>query len=472
MHFAVAFLLASALMASDWPRYRGPNGVGFSEDKGLPSEIGPDKNMVWKIATPKGHSSPVVVRNRIFITGEEGTERLVLAYDAATGKEVWRKGVPRIHNETPHPLNGSATPSVATDGRNIFAFHPEWGLMAFDFDGKELWKTQLGPFGAVQGMAVSPVYAEGKVMLLVDTPEQAWLAAWDAKTGKQTWKVERPMGFLGSYATPSIYKPAKGPVQLVVAGARELTGYQIGTGERLWWARNVSNAPAAMPLVMGDVVYTLEPHGLEGPTFAQTIGPYDTDKDGKIDIARETAGEGAGHRIMNRLFRAIDKHTGNNDGIFTSNEYDAAFDPKTPGGGLVQVKLGGKGDITDTHVGWKHTKGLPYVTAALLYHNVLYVIRDGGILTTLDPATGKVAREERVKEAIGQFYASPVAADGKVFLVNKDGKSAVLQAGADWKVLSTSDFAEQVIATPAIANSRLFVRTENSMYAFGLTKKE
>jgi outer membrane protein assembly factor BamB len=320
---------------------------------------------------------------------------------------------------------------------------------------------------------VSPVYAEGKVMLLVDTPEQAWLAAWDAKTGKQAWKVERPMGFLGSYATPSVYKPAKGPMQLVVAGARELTGYQIATGERIWWAKNVTNAPAAMPLIVGDIVYTLEPAGLGGsPTFAQTTGPFDADKDGKIAIATETAGDSVNHKIMNRLFRAMDKHNGNNDGILTANEYDAAFDPNSPGGGLVQVRLGGKGDVTRTHVGWRHTKGLPYVTAALLYKNALYVIRDGGILTTLDPASGKVIREDRVKEAIGQYYASPVAADGKLFLVNHDGKATVLQAGAaDWKVLSTGDFGEHVIATPAIANGRIFVRTETSLYCFGAKKE-
>lgn len=471
MKFVVLCLLASALLASDWPRYRGPNGVGFSADKGLPSEIAPEKNVIWKISVPKGHSSPVVVRNRIFLTGEEGNSRHVLAYDAGTGKEVWRKTVTKVHSETPHPLNGSATPSIATDGRNVFAFLPEWGLLAYDFDGKELWKTQLGPFGGVQGMASSPVYAQGKVMLLVDTPEQAWLAAWDAKTGKEAWKVERPMGFLGSYATPSVYKPPKGPTQLIVAGARELTGYQISTGERLWWARNVSTAPAAMPLVAGDIVYTLEPAGLAGaPTFAQTIGPYDTNKDDKIDIAVETVGDAADRRIMNRLFRAIDKHNGNNDGIFTENEYQSAFDPNAPGGGLVQVRLGGKGDVTETHIGWRHTKGLPYVTAALLYNNVLYVIRDGGILTTLDPVTGKVTREDRVKEAIGQYYASPVAADGKVFLVNKDGKASVLHAGADWKVLSTGDFGEQVIATPAIANSRVFLRTESALYCFGTSK--
>jgi outer membrane protein assembly factor BamB len=467
MRLFAAILLTASLFASDWPRYRGPNGSGLSTDTGLPAEIGPEKSVIWKVKTLAGNSSPVVVRNRIFITGEDGDERFVLCYDAGTGKELWRKAVTRARNDAPHPLNGAATPSVATDGSSVFAFIPEWGLLAFSLDGKELWRVPLGPFGAVQGMATSPVYAEGKVMLLVDTPEQAWIAAYEAKSGKQAWKVERPMGFLGSYATPSLYKPSKGPAQLVVAGAVELTGYQIATGERVWWARNVTNAPAALPLVAGDVVYTLEPAGVAGPSYAQTIGPFDANKDGKIDIAAELAGEKPEHRIMNRLFRAIDKHNGNGDGVFTEDEYNAAFNPNAPGGGLVQVKLGGKGDVTATHVGWKHAKGLPYVTAALLYNDVLYVIRDGGILTTLDPATGKVTREDRVKEAIGQYYASPVAADGKVYLINKDGKASVLQAGADWKVLSTGDFAEQVIATPAIANSKLYVRTQSTLYCFG-----
>ncbi|MGH9673015.1 MAG: PQQ-binding-like beta-propeller repeat protein, partial [Bryobacteraceae bacterium] len=219
-------LAAAACFAEDWPRYRGPNGSGLSTERGLPSEISKDRNVQWKVKTPRGHSSPIVVRGRVYLTGYEGDERALLSYDAATGALVWRKSTTKARTELPNPLNGPTTPTPATDGRAIFVFFPEVGLLAFDFDGKELWRTPLGPFGAVQGMAVSPVYAEGRVILFVDTPEHAYLAAYDARTGRQAWKVERPIGFMGSYATPSLYERKGGPAQVVVSGAVELTGYE------------------------------------------------------------------------------------------------------------------------------------------------------------------------------------------------------------------------------------------------------
>jgi outer membrane protein assembly factor BamB len=255
MRFLALYLIcAAAAGASDWTRFRGPNGSGVSTDRGLPTEISPNRNVLWKGKTPKGNSSPVVLQGRLWITGHEGDERLVLCYDAATGALLWRKAVTKAFTEVINPVNGPTTPTPASDGRSIFVFFPDVGLLAYDLDGKQRWRVPMGPFGGVQGMAVSPIYAEGNVVLLIDTPEYAYLAAFDAETGKQVWKTERQPGFLGSYITPAVYKPADGPAQIVVAGAVELTGYQAKTGERLWWARGVTNAPAAPPLIAGDAI--------------------------------------------------------------------------------------------------------------------------------------------------------------------------------------------------------------------------
>ncbi|HBY59438.1 MAG TPA: hypothetical protein DEH78_06420 [Solibacterales bacterium] len=465
MRLAIALTLGTTLLAADWPRYRGPNGDGVSAEKNLPAEIGVEKNVVWKTATLKGHSSPIVVGGRVLFTGWEGDERAVLCYDAAKGTQLWRKGITKSRTETAHPLNGPTTPSLATDGKIVFAFFPEFGLLAYDLDGKELWRTPVGPFGAIQGMATSPVYADGLVMLLIDTPEEAWLRAYEAKTGKEKWKVERPVGVLGSYATPSLYKPANGPLQLIVSGAVELTGYQVRTGERLWWARGVTYGPAALPLVAGDSVYTTEPAGDLGQPFAATIKPYDKDQSGTIELAE--LGDSVPHRIMHRLFSAIDKHYGNKDGVVTQKEFDTAFDPSRPGGGLVRVRLNGKGDVSTTHVAWRHTKGLPYVTAPVLLEGVLYSVRNGGILSTFDAESGKLLREARLKDAPGDYYASPVAADGKIYFFSKDGKATVVKAGPDWESISSAELNEQIIATPAIAGGRLYVRTAGHLYCFG-----
>jgi outer membrane protein assembly factor BamB len=261
MRLLLLFLAAAAFGASDWPRFRGPNGSGVSSDRGLPTEFGRDRNVVWKVKTPLGHSSPIVSKGRVWITGHEGDQRIVLCFDAVSGALLWRRSVTKARTEVPNPENGFTTPTPVTGGDSVFVYFPDFGLLAYDLAGKERWRAPLGPFGGVQGMAVSPIYAQGNVVLLIDTPEEAFLAAFDAATGKQAWKVDRPIGFLGSYSTPVLYEPPGGPAQIVVAGAAELTGYQASTGERLWWARGVTNAPAAPPLIAGDSIYTLEPTG-------------------------------------------------------------------------------------------------------------------------------------------------------------------------------------------------------------------
>jgi outer membrane protein assembly factor BamB len=468
---AMCLLSASLAAASDWPRFRGPNGSGVSADKGLPAEIGKERNVVWKVKTPQGNSSPIVVGDRIFITGHEADDRILLCYSSSTGALLWRKAVPKARTEAANPLNGYSTPTPATDGSRVFVFYPEIGLLAFDFAGEEQWRVPLGPFGGVQGMAVSPVYAGGAVALLIDTPEQAYLAAFDAKTGKERWKVERPVGFLGGYATPSLYQPKGQPEQLVVAGAVELTGYDCKTGARLWWASGITYAPAALPLVAGDSVYTVEPAtGAEAPPpFSGWLKQFDKNGNGAIEVD-EVAGESANAKIMTRIIRSMDRNSGNGDGSVTEEEYKKAFNPDVPTGGLVRTKLGGKGDVTQSHAGWRHGKGLPYVTAPVLYEGVLYVIRNGGILSTFDPETGQLQREERLKDGTGDYYAQPVAGDGKIYFINHDGKASVIRAGAKWEMLSSGDLDEAVIATPAIAAGRIFVRTKGTLYCFGAAK--
>lgn len=464
---ALFWALPVFLYASDWPRFRGPNGAGISADHGLPSELSRDRNVRWKAKVPQGHSSPIVFDKRLWITGWEGEQRILLCFDAATGDLLWRKSLTRARAEMVNPLNGPTTPTPAADGHSIFVYYPEFGLLSYDRDGHERWRVPLGPFGSIQGMAVSPVYAEGNVILLIDTPEEAWLMAFDAGTGKQSWKVERPIGWLGSYATPSLYQPAEGPQQIVVAGALELTGYQARTGERLWWARGVTLGPAALPLIAGDSVYTLEPSGGEGgaPPFSGLLKKYDKNQDGKIQIS-ELSGESLEDRIMYRICKSIDKNTGNGDGAVTEEEWNRALNATEAGGGLVRTRLNGKGDVTKTNVVWRHSKGAPYVVAALMYEELLYMVRGGGILAVFDPETGKVLREERLKDGIGDYYAQPVAGDGKIYFINQEGKVSVIKAGAKWEMLSSSDLGEEVIATPAIADSRIYVRTAETLYCF------
>jgi hypothetical protein len=238
----------------------------------------------------------------------------------------------------------------------------------------------------------------------------------------------------------------------------ELTGYAAATGERLWWAPGVTGYPTGPPFVAGDSVYTMEQKGVEWPPWSEPLGLFDRDHDGRIaieDAASDASWKGS--------LAGIDANVGNHDGFVTREEYEKATGGES--GGLVRTRLGGRGDVGKTHVVWRYDKGLPQLTGALLYDGVLYVVRNG-IVSTFDPNTGKLLRRERLTDAIGDYYASPIGGDGKVYLASLEGKVTVLRAGADWQVVATSDLGETIVATPAIADSRLFVRTEASLFCF------
>jgi len=192
---------------------------------------------------------------------------------------------------------------------------------------------------------------------------------------------------------------------------------------------------------------------------------YDKNKDGKIQLS-ELTGDSLNDKIMYRIFKSIDKNTGNGDSEVTEEEWNKAFNAGEHAGGLVRTRLNGAGDVTKTNVLWRYTKGIPYVQSALIYNGLLYMIKSGGILTVFDPETGKVLRAARLKDGIGEYYAQPVAGDGKVYFISEGGKVGVIKAGADWEMLSSGEVDGSVVATPAIADSRIYVRTDENLYCF------
>jgi outer membrane protein assembly factor BamB len=466
MTAVVALLLAaSAASASDWPRFRGPNGTGVSQEIGLPTDLDRAKAS-WSAQVPKGNSSPIVSGGRVFLTGHAGDERITLCYAAATGELLWRRSVQRAYPQTFHEMNGPTTPTPATDGRTVFVFLPDLGLLAYSRDGRELWRRPLGPFRSVQGLASSPLHVDGRVVLVIDTPEEAFVAAFDGGTGKPLWKTERPTGVLGSYATPAVHARPGRSSELVVAGSVELTGYDAATGKRLWWAPGVTSYASAPPFVAGDSVYTLEPTTPGWPPWSEPHGLFDRDNDGRIAID-----EASNDASWLGSLKGIDHNVGNRDSVVTREEYEKATRDAGGQGGLVRTRLGGRGDVRDSHVVWRYDKGLPLLTGALLYEGILYVVRNAAV-STFDPDSGKLLRQERLKDALGDYYASPIAGDGKLYLASLEGKLSVLRAGAEWRVLATSDLGERIVATPAIAERRVFVRTEAALYSFAAEPRQ
>jgi outer membrane protein assembly factor BamB len=354
-----------------------------------------------------------------------------------------------------------ATP--ASDGRRVFVFFGSYGLLCYDLDGKLVWSQPLGPFQDEFGSGSSPILAHGKLLINEDHDIDSFLMALDTESGQAVWKTARE-GFTRSYSTPVIWSPAGKP-QVVVAGALELAGYDLASGRQLWRMEGLARIVNTTPIVDGQRMYvaTWSPGGdtaariaMEPWSFA--LEQWDHDHNRKL-----TRAEVDNKDVLDRFYR-IDL---NQDQALDEAEwtkYAAVFERAQ--NSLVAVGPPAAGGSTP-QVLWRYSKGLPYVPSPLEYQGVLYLVKDGGIVSSLDPATGKLIKQGRARGA-GGYYASPVGGDGKVYLASEAGVISVLKAAGHWQVLASHDLGERTMATPVIVGPRVLVRTEKALYCFRL----
>jgi outer membrane protein assembly factor BamB len=462
MHYAIVPFLLLVLSPADWPQFRGPNGAGIADEKPLPAEFSPTKNVVWKTAIPPGHSSPVLTAKNIFLTAADHDALVTLCLDRATGKILWRREAPRPRKEEFQPTNSPASPSPVTDGQNVYVFFGDFGLISYTADGTERWNLPLGPFNNQNGHGSSPILAGKMLILICDQDTDSYLLAVDQVTGKVRWKTPRPDSTRG-YATPAVYEPKNGPAEIIVPGAFQVVSYSLSTGERLWWIRGMAWQLKSVPVIDGDVVYvagwetggdTEQP--AESPTWAEALAKYDSNHDGRISRSEGPfKSEGAFHDTD------LDR-----DGSIDEREWDFYRLRKATQNNIVAIRAGGKGDVTNTHVLWRFRKSIPNIPSPLLYRGVLFLIKEGGIFTSLDPKTGTVFNQARVTGALGQYWSSPVAGDGKIYISNQEGKVTVLKAAAQWEILAINDLEDDIFSTPAIQDGRIYLRTRGTLYCF------
>jgi outer membrane protein assembly factor BamB len=472
-HLVLALsLLTSSGEAPQWGSFRGPNGAGTCAATKLPAALDPEGNLQWRVEVPGGYSSPVIAGGNLVLTGVDGKPQggtvsgklVTLCLDAASGEERWRHA---LDFSGPRPGgNSSAAPSPATDGEVVVALFHHFGLLAFDMAGKELWKQEIGPFNIPHGMATSPLIHGDLVLLQVDQDRGAYLVAYDKKTGKERWKVERP-GVAHSYATPAIFQPDGGAAQLVVSGSFQIVGYELTKGEKVWWMDGSAWQSKSIPVFAGNrcVVNAFMPSLSEmqfpsfSGTFEETLVAKDANGDEKI--GKDEYGDAQLHQ----LWFIFDQDS---DELLDQKEWDYAIASNDATGGLYALELGGKGDVTKTHVKWKSEdrRTLSDVTSPVVVGDTLFIIGDGSMLTALDVATGEVVKQERVGQP-ASYFASPVAGDGKLYLASQDGLLTVVTAVRDFKELATHSLEEeQVWATPAIAGRAVYVRSTGALYCF------
>jgi outer membrane protein assembly factor BamB len=460
--------------SDEWPQFRGPNGTGVSETKNLPTEFGPNKNVVWKAALPPGHSSPVLTHDRIFVTAHEKETLLVMALDRETGKVLWRREVPRARSGRLQNVNGPASPSPVTDGKNVYVFFQDFGMVSFDPEGKERWKLPLGPFNMFYGFGASPIVVDDKVILPVDQDHPAsYLIAVDKNTGRVRWKVERP-AVISGYSTPIVYQPPKGPKQVIVPESFQLSAYSVADGKRVWWVRGLACEMKSIASHDSEYLYINGwgfPQNQPGQQiktipFEEALTKFDKDKDRMITKAEVPADapRGSMERLLSAAYEAFDM---NRDEKLDARDWEVFRAMLASENGLLAIKMGGEGDQTANAIRWRYQKPVPQVPSTLLYHGVLYMINDSGILLSFNPANGNVLKQGRLHGAIDKYFSSPVAADDKVFLIGQGGQVSVVKASGEWEVLAVNELDDECYATPAIADGRLYIRTRSALYAFG-----
>jgi outer membrane protein assembly factor BamB len=415
----------------DWPQFRGIQANGIAEGFPLPAtwDVAKGTNVVWKTPIPGlGLSSPIVWGDltclttsisgkkdaglRVGLYGdvrpvEDDTEHEWRLYclDKKTGAIKWQqtvlKAVPKIKR---HTKASHANSTLATDGERLIAFFGSEGLYAYDLTGKLLWTKDLGVLdagwftdpSAQWETGSSPIIHENVVVIQADVQKGSFLAAFDARDGREIWRT--PRSDVPTWGTPTVHQVG-GQTQIIVNGWHHIGAYDFKTGKEIWRLRGGGDIPIPTPVVDGGLIYITNAHGSMSPIYA----------------IRETA-------------------TGD-------------------------ISLA-SGATSNDGVAWAKLRGGGYMCTPLVYRGLVYIVAYNGVLTVYDAKSGEQHFQQRLAEGKSAFTSSPVAADGKVYIASEEGHVYVLKAGPVFELLGDNDMGESVLATPAISEGALLFRTQ------------
>ncbi|HSE32678.1 MAG TPA: PQQ-binding-like beta-propeller repeat protein [Pyrinomonadaceae bacterium] len=404
-----------------WPQFRGPNSSGLGAGK-PPVHFGPNQNVRWKTAVGPGLSSPIIWDGRVFLTefDQAKKELSTLCIDRSTGKILWRRIVSPEQIEKVHEISSPAGSTPATDGERVYVYFGSYGLVCYDLNGNLKWERRFpmpeNPYGAV----ASPIIA-GDLLVLNHQGKDAYLLAVNRRNGQTVWKTDRSM-FQYGWSTP-VHWSHDGIDEIIVLGGdfkpnQRLMVYNLADGAERWWVGGLPPCGKSTPVIGGGMLFFAAP-----------------------DIILEEAAE------RRNPERAAEIYANNSSRI-------------------VGVRPGGKGEVSQTNIAWSERKGVPGVPSPLYYNGRLYTFLNSGIVYCRVARTGELVYSGRLG-APGFYYSSPVAADNKIYIASEEGVIVVLDAGEQLKILATNKLDGAILATPALADGNIYVRTESSLYAFG-----
>jgi len=473
---------SAAVSQAFWPQFRGVNACGVSQDESrLPVRFGP-ATALWATPLLPGHSSPCIWGERIFLTGfdrDAGTLE-TLCLDRHSGEILWRRPAPATAIENVHPISTPANATPAADGQRVYVYFGSFGLLCYDFAGRELWQLPQPAPPTQYGSGSSPIVVDDYVVLSCEYPPNPVLLAVDCRSGRVVWR-RASLPYLPGYATPVVWD-SDGTKEVIVHSSVGVTAWRLPDGARQWWM-SVLSAAASTPMVAGDRLFVAacwpggEPEDrVPLPEFDQSLAKYDADGDGRIGkqelpadlliVRRAEVGEILGAEIP--LARAFGFFDTDGDERYDRVEWSraVAFSQHGREHGLLAVRPGGQGDVTQSHVVWRESRSVAEVPSPLVYGGQVYMVKDGGIVSCLEAASGRLLYRTRLGPR-GAYFASPVAGDGKIYAASYGGVVTVFAAGQTFQPLASNDLQAPILATPAIAAGKLYIRTQQRLYAFG-----
>ncbi len=446
--------------------------------------------MLWKTATPAGHSSPVIWDNCIFLTGYEPAdekELITFCINRRKGDILWRQVIQSETKARFHRFNNPASSTPAVDGRHVYIYFGTFGLLCYDHAGNELWRRKIDTPRTKYGMATSPIVYRDKVIIVLDDDGgSSRLLAVHRDTGQTVWEQPRPL-FKAGWSTPMIWRHGE-VEELIVLGSKRLTSYDPSTGAERWWAGGFPQETVSVP-VTGEGLLFASGAALGGRgdekldaagSWKLTVEEFDRNRDNQIqrdemtkgfafiqrpELPKDNPGYGLPVRSMDTLLRIFDK---DKNRIISEAEwmqvmsgFEASSHPN-----LVAIHPGATKDARPSHVAWEMQRGIPETPSLLYCWGKLYLLRDGGVMTCLEAATGKELFRERIGAA-GQYTASPIAAGEKIIVASVSGVVTVIQADEKLIVLARNKFTEKIFATPAMTDNKIYLRTTGHLYALG-----
>jgi outer membrane protein assembly factor BamB len=472
----------------EWPGFRGPHGNGVAENEKPPICFNESSNLLWKTELGTGLSCPVIWKGQVFVTAADAKEKKLttLCLDSKTGKQRWGKDIAVEKMEPVHKVNSQATSTPVTDGKALYVYFGSFGLVAYDLSGKELWQKPL-PMPKTfmnQGTGTSPILADDKLLVFVQIGSDSHILAVNPADGHELWRAAMPF-YNNSYGTPaSWHEDGKGFAGITCA--TRFIAFDLADGKEAWWVDGMGFQACSTPVVVGERLIVSAAGALGEPSnttpppeFEEFVKKYDADGDGLINLeeipatllyADRQSTDGKGNMPMRMAFSMF-------GGVKKGEKLDREKWEKIRGNlanfktgamnkpVMVSVRTGGKGDVGKSHVVWKESKGVPEVPSPVVWKDRVYMIRSGGLLVCRELESGKLVYEERI-DSPGIYFASPVAADGRIYVASDQGEVTVINAGDKLEVLTHNKLGDTIASSPAVADNALYVRSTKTLWAF------